>query len=266
MRLEHELRRRPHGVNVPDDERVLSTLFGTAAALLGKRRGGLLGLLLGAGGVALAARGVTGHCAVTRQLALGEGVMVDRAITILAPRAEIFRLWRNLENLPRFLEHVTVVKVLDERRSRWVIKEGPLHLEWEATIVDHVPDRRLAWQSVPGSAVEHAGYVELRDAPGGRGTEVFVAIKYRPPGGFLVEAPLRGLLRRFTRFQLDVELRRLRQLVETGEVAIGARNHETLVPHDARFATAAAAGAVPPPGVEPPAPITLEPARDEGGV
>jgi hypothetical protein len=105
-----------------------------------------------------------------------------------------------------------------------------------------------------------------RDAAGGRGTEVYVAIKYRPPGGFLVEAPLRGLLRRVTRFQLDVELRRLRQLVETGEVAIGARNHETLVAHDARFATAAAAGAVPPPGIVPAPPITLEPARDEGGV
>jgi len=268
MQLDNELRRRAHGVNVPGDERVVSTLIGTAAAMVGRRRGGLLGLLLGAGGVALAARGLTGHCAITRQIALGEGVIVRRSITINAPRPDIYRLWRQLDNLPRFLEHVTQVKVLDDRRSRWAVHQGPTTLSWEAEITEDVPDQRLAWQSIAGSQVDNSGYLALRDAPGGRGTEVVVAIRYRPPGGALVEAPLRGLLHRFTRFQLDIELRRLRQLVEAGEVAIGARNRELLSPHDRRFVLAAAAGAVPPPELARPESFetrTGAPVRPQGG-
>ena len=234
MNLDPDLRRRPTGVNVPDDERLVSVLFGTAATLLATRRGGALGAVLGAGGLGLIARGVTGRCPVLRSRVLGRGVFARRSITIQASRAEVYRAWRDLAGLPRFLEHVTEVIDLDGERSRWIIKEGPLQLSWEARITDDVPERRIAWESVPGSSVENAGSVELHDAPGGRGTEMVVTIHYRPPGGVLVGAPLRGLFRRFTRHQLDVELHRLRQLLETGEVAFGAPNRAMLPAHDAR--------------------------------
>jgi uncharacterized membrane protein len=241
MHLQSEIRRRAHGVNVPRDERIVSAIAGAGLGLAGWRRGGLAGLLLGGAGLALLGRGATGRCAVVRTLALGEGVDVHRAITILAPRQEIYAVWRRLENLPRFLEHVTAVTELDERRSHWTVREGPFTLAWDAEIVDDVADRRILWRSLPGSRVDHAGYVELSDAPAGRGTEVHVGLRYRPPGGALVTAPLRGLLRRLARHQLDAELRRLRQLVETGEIATGAHHRGARSAAEERFAVAAAA-------------------------
>jgi len=234
MRFPEDIRMRATGTNVPDAERAASVIAGVTATALGARRGGLLGWLIGAGGVALTARGVSGRCPVYRTRALGSGVMARRSITIQAPRSEIYRVWRQLETLPTFLEHVTEVVELDDERSRWTTVEGPMKLTWEARISEDVPDQRIAWQSVAGADVDHAGSVELVDAPGGRGTEVIVTMHYRPPGGVLVGAPLRGLLRRFTRRQLDVELRRLRQLVETGEIATGAANRAMLTAHDAR--------------------------------
>jgi uncharacterized membrane protein len=181
---------------------------------------------LAAGGIALAAWDLSRRPV--------RGVLARRGITIRARRHDVYATWRRLGNLPRFLEHVTEVTEQHDERSMWAIKEGPLTLSWEAQITDDVPDHRIAWESLPGADVDNAGAVELYDAPGGRGTEVIVTIHYRPPGGALVGAPLRGLLRRFTRHQLDVELRRLRQLLETGELAVGAPSRQFLPAHDAR--------------------------------
>lgn len=181
---------------------------------------------LAASGVALAAWSLSRTPA--------RGVLARRGVTILAPRHVVYATWRRLDNLPRFLEHVTEVTELHDERSSWTVKEGPWTLSWEARITDDVAGHRIAWESLPGADVDNAGSVELYDAPGDRGTEVIVTIHYRPPGGGLVGAPLRGLLRRFTGHQLDVELRRLRQLLETGELAVGAPSRAYLPAHDVR--------------------------------
>jgi uncharacterized membrane protein len=232
MDMEDDIRQRTSGVNVPRTERLASAAIGAAVAYLGARRGGLLGWLAAAGGAALVGRGVTGRCPMYRTRALGAGVQVRRAVTILRPRPEVYAFWRNLENLPRFMAHVQRVTVLDDRRSRWLVQEGPLTLEWTAEITEDIPDRRIAWSALPDATVVNAGVVELRDAPGGRGTEVHVALRYRPPGGAFVAAPLRGLLRKVTQVQVQSELRRLRQLLQTGEIATGATRPSELDPHE----------------------------------
>ncbi len=216
------IRSRRSGVNVPPLERVLTTGLGAALVALGIRRRGLGGWLATLAGGAIAARGVTGVCAVSRQLTSREEVRVRRAITIQRPRPEIYRLWRKLDNLPKFLAHVSSVRLEGATTSHWEVKEGPLTLRWTAELMDDVPDHYLRWRSLPGGDLDHEGELELRDAPGGRGTEVHVTLRYRPPAVGWVGLPVQRLLARITRVQLGSELVRLRQLLETGELATGA--------------------------------------------
>src|SRR5260370_41860716 len=102
-------------INVGEVERWLSLLGGGALALYGLQRGSLGGLALAVAGGCLAYRGLTGHCSVYGSLGLstaqrgpatvipaGQGVKVDQTITIQHNPEELYRYWRNLENLPRF--------------------------------------------------------------------------------------------------------------------------------------------------------------------
>ncbi len=228
MQTDQLVRQSPTGVNIPRYERIASAALGGAAIALGVRTRGLWGWLLAAGGAALTARGVAGRSYAWRVLATDGGVTAQRAITIRAPRMELYRFWRRLDNLPRFMDHVRSVTMEGEDRSRWVVEEGPMTLTWTTEITDDVEGRRIAWRSLPGSEVRNEGSVEFRDAPGDRGTEVHVEIRYQPPGGAVVAAPLRALLKRFTAHQFNVELARFRQLVEAGEIATGARRPDAL--------------------------------------
>jgi uncharacterized membrane protein len=147
-------------------------------------------------------------------------VRTRRSITVNRPPAEVYRFWRDLSNLPRFMERLESVRVIDDRRSHWIMI-GPLGLpfEWEAEIVEEQPDRGIAWRSVAGSEIDTAGSVRFRSAPGGRGTEVSVTLEYTPPGRELT-AQLARLIGQAPEQQLSQDLRRFRQIVETGEVLV----------------------------------------------
>jgi len=126
-------------VNVGEAERWLSVAGGSALALYGLSRGTLGGLGLAALGGACIQRGWTGHCAAYEalghrsaslpqgqhaSLAAGAGIKVERTITINRPAAQLYRLWRDLENLPLFMRHLKAVQTQDERRSHWIAR-GP---------------------------------------------------------------------------------------------------------------------------------------------
>ena len=118
-----------------------------------------------------------------------------RAITIQATPRQIYDMWRDLENLPRFMEHVTSVTIEDGGISRWVVEQGPARLSWRAEIVEDVARQRLRWRSLPGGDIEHEGSIELRAAPGDRGTVVEVKFHYFPPGGLIVASALSAFSR-----------------------------------------------------------------------
>ncbi|HEX4925000.1 MAG TPA: SRPBCC family protein, partial [Bdellovibrionales bacterium] len=107
------------------------------------------------------------------------GFKIERAVTILQPPELLYAFWRNLENLPRFMRHLESVTLIDDTRSLWVTR-GPAGatVEWEAEIIGEHPDQMIAWKSLEGSDVAIAGSVWFRPAPGGRGTEVRVILKY----------------------------------------------------------------------------------------
>jgi uncharacterized membrane protein len=105
-------------------------------------------------------------------------------------------------------------------RSHWVAK-GPAgtSVEWDAEITEDRPGERIAWRSVEGADVENSGAVSFEAAPGGRGTIVRVELEYNPPGGFL-GAGLARLFGEEPGQQVDADLRRFKQVMETGEVVV----------------------------------------------
>jgi uncharacterized membrane protein len=142
------------------------------------------------------------------------GIEVQRTITITRSRDEVFAALRRLADLPRFMQHVHHVEELDPTTSRWRIDADGVAVEWTVELTDDRPPRRLAWRSRPGADLEQTGAIELRDAPGDRGTEVRLALTYRPAGALANDPALRRFLRRYTSVQLDTELARLRELLE----------------------------------------------------
>jgi uncharacterized membrane protein len=147
------------------------------------------------------------------------GKPIHKAITINRPADEIYRFWRNFENLPRFMNHLDRVTALSDTQSHWVAK-GPagLKAEWDAEIVEDHPNEMISWRSLPGSRVENEGAVYFEPATGNRGTIVRVEVKYRPPGGALGKA-FAALFGEAPSKQIAVDLHRVKQLLETGEIA-----------------------------------------------
>lgn len=158
---------------------------------------------------------------------------VKKAITINRPLEEVYRFWRDLANLPRFMAQIESIEVRDERRSRWVAG-GPAgkRVEWDVEIIEDRPNERIAWRSASDGEVGGAGSVRFRRAPGGRGTEVVAEVGYHPPGG-PIAAAVAKLIGEEPGRQVDGDLHRLKQVLETGEVLLSdASIHRG--PHPAR--------------------------------
>ena len=219
-------------INVGRRERLLSAVAAAGLAAYGLRHRGGRRLLLPVAG-ALIGRAMSGRCAVNamlgRNTALddepaspvtsvrrGEGVRVDESIVLNRPRSEVYRFWRNLENLPRFMDHLESVSVLSEERSHWVAK-GPAgtRVEWDAVIHNEIPNELLAWRSLEGSEVDNAGSVHFAPTDNGD-TEVRVVLRYDPPAGRL-GAAVAWLFGENPSRQVAEDLRRLKQVVEAGE-------------------------------------------------
>ena len=177
------------------------------------------------------ARGASGWCPVTaavdphadnmdptrRHLGGSRGIIVEDAITIYRPVSEVYSFWRNLENLPRFMEHLEEVQVLDRFHSHWVAR-GPLgmRVEWDAEVINDIPPTLLSWKSVGHSDVVSAGSVRFK-AAGEHATQVRVKLQYDPPAGKL-GATVAWLIGEEPQNQIAEDLRRFKQLLETGEV------------------------------------------------
>ncbi|GII58086.1 hypothetical protein Pth03_64750 [Planotetraspora thailandica] len=146
------------------------------------------------------------------------GVMsVRAAITVRRPRPEVYEFWHDFENFPRFMVHVDSVDMSDGQ-THWRVR-GPAGraVEWDAAIVEDRRDELIAWSSSKSSLVPNSGSVRFDDAPGGRGTEVRVNLRYHLPGGRMAAAIAR-LLGEHPDQQVQDDLRRFKQVMETGEV------------------------------------------------
>ncbi|HTF63377.1 MAG TPA: SRPBCC family protein [Edaphobacter sp.] len=191
---------------------------------------GTKSILVGAG--ALIAYGFSRRSKTGAALATAGGVLAFRAITSKANAAhssarasfllnaspqKAYDLWRNFENLPRFMSHLKSVRVLDGNHSEWIAR-GPLDqdVRWNAEITEDRQNERISWRALPGSDVENSGFVEFRADPQNRGTFVTAEVRYDLPGGSL-GVGLATLLGKNPDFVVREDLRRFKALVEAGE-------------------------------------------------
>jgi uncharacterized membrane protein len=235
---------QPSSRNVGNVERWLSMLGGGMLAAYALKRRDTSGGVAALAGAALLYRGGTGHCHIYEALgvstarelsyARGTGVVADRgsdtrqqlggargihveeSVTINKPIAEVFRFWRNFENLPSFMQHLDSVAMRDEGISHWVAK-GPagMPVEWDARIINEVENSVIGWQSLEGSTISTAGSVHFDDTE--HGTRVRVHLQYNPPAGRLGAAVAR-LFGEEPSQTVREDLRRFKQLMETGEI------------------------------------------------
>ncbi len=146
------------------------------------------------------------------------GVHVTQSLTINRPRNEVYGFWHNFENLPRFMAHLESVQVLDNNRSRWKAKApAGTTVEWEAETIEDRPNELIAWRSLPDATIPNSGSVRFKDAPGNRGTEIHVDLRYQPPGGKLGSL-IAKLFGEEPEQQVKGDLRRFKQVMETGEI------------------------------------------------
>lgn len=219
-------------VNVGEIERMASAIAGGALAVYGFRQRSIGGLCLTLAGTALLHRGVTGHCNTYQALGLttnetqsasGEApvardVHVEKAIAIDKSPEELFSFWRQFDNLPRFMKHLESVTCSGLNRSHWVAKgPGGKNVEWDAEIYNEKPNEMIAWRSLEGADIVNAGSVRFTPL-GVRGTEVKVVLNYNLPGG-KISALFAKLFGSEPGQMIADDLRRLKQILETGEAA-----------------------------------------------
>lgn len=152
-----------------------------------------------------------------RRSSFGGYQVAGRTVTIRAPRARIYEMWRNPERLTDFMEGLAAVQVSGDSVT-WVIDTPGGHLAVETRLVEQRENEALAWRSVEGAEVEIEAKVQLRDAPANRGTEVEAHVAWKPQAGIVGQwaARLRGADPKLRGKQ---ELKRLKMLLETGEIA-----------------------------------------------
>jgi uncharacterized membrane protein len=226
------LHRNSSSVNLSNLDRLVSGVGGTALLAYGSKRDSWdrIFFLAMAGG--LIHRAVTGHCALYEMLKIntarngsgvasvrhGRGLKIEKSVTVDKPAEELYRFWRNFENLPRFMKHLESVQTQNDT-SHWVVKApAGKTVEWDAEIHNEVENELIAWRSLENAEINNAGSVSFRRAPGERRTEVKVVINYEPPGGIL-GAKIAKLWGEEPELQLEDSLRSFKQLMETGEIA-----------------------------------------------
>jgi uncharacterized membrane protein len=147
-----------------------------------------------------------------------KGIRVRKSITVNRSADEVYGFWRNFENLPRFMQHLESVQMTGGRRSHWKAKApADTTVEWDAETTEDRPNELIAWRSVEGADVPNEGVVRFVRAPGGRGTEIHVDLRYDPPAGKLGSLVAK-LFGDEPGQQVDGDLRRFKQVLEIGEV------------------------------------------------
>lgn len=219
------VRQATREINATDIEHVGALTIGGLLLLKGLLKGGPLGLIYKLGGAALIYRGQQGYRPLYDALGLpmpegptGVGKVnarVEHEVTINRPAEELYRIWRNLENLPIFMENLVSVHEVDDLRSIWVAKApAGTVVKWDAEIINDIPNELIAWQTLEGSGVDIAGSVHF-DAIDNRSTTLRVVFRYDPPadglGIWLARATGRDPQR-----EIEEDLARFKAIMEIG--------------------------------------------------
>jgi len=233
----HILQAKKPDTNVGEVERWLSLVGGSSLIAMGLARRNSAGFGLAALGGSLLWRGATGHCPMYQTIGVNTaergyakgtgsragvpyelGIRVDQELRINKPVDELYSFWRDLSNLPRFMDHLESVKVINDRLSHWEAK-GPagISVGWDAEIVNDIPGKVIGWRSLEGSDVDNGGSVRFEPINNGAGTVVRISMQYNPPAGQLGEWIAR-MFGENPKKTIAEDLQRFKELMETGNV------------------------------------------------
>ena len=224
---------QPDPMNVGEVERWASAIGGTLLVVQGLRSRSFGGFALALAGTGLIYRGVSGHSFLYQALKLDtagkrrseadqhvhSGRLIKHVAVVERPAQELYDYWRNVENAPHFMQGVESVTKTGPNRSHW-ISAGPFRtsFEWDSEVFHDEPGRLFAWKTLPGADVAHAGAIRFEPNTGDRGTVVTVEINYEPPAG-MVGVTIAKLIGQDPDSMTKENLRRFKQLMETGEIA-----------------------------------------------
>ena len=140
------------------------------------------------------------------------GIKIERDIVVDRPADELFRFWRKFDNLPRVMKHLESVECLDDRHSHWRIRRGDEITEWKAEIINEHPNELIAWRTLPGSDVQHAGSVRFTPTADGQGTAVKLTLEYEVKGRLLKKIMAR-IFRASPEEEIEQDLVRFKELM-----------------------------------------------------
>ena len=232
-----------HGENIGDVQRVLSAIAGmifVASGLSRLSRRNWAGASLATVGGSLLYRAISGYCPSfgalgidmsgnkqagwpsdtsrlgRRKVHTGRATKIQRSIEINRPANELYRCWRSLDNLPRIMNYLDSVQVINDRLSHWVVKTmpGAPMVEWDAEIINDVENRRIGWRSLKDADVDNTGSVEFKPTGENR-TWLTVTLQYEPPGGKLGTAVAKWF-GEDPNTKIAEDLQRFKEQVETG--------------------------------------------------
>ena len=227
-------------VNIGEKERLVSAVVGGALLAVSPSRARWAQLPLALAGAGMLFRAASGHCGFYKALgvsscdghhqvscgnaALTREVRAQQTVTINAMPMRVYEFWRDLNNMPLFSENILSVTETGQGISHWVARAHGLdghNIRWNAILTQDETNRRIEWKTDENSEFQHHGTVTFHPAPGGRGTEVKVAMRYQILGGKLGQN-LARLFGEEPGQQIRADLMRLKQLLEAGEVPTAA--------------------------------------------
>lgn len=209
-------------VNVSSWERVASVAAGSFLVFNSLRKRNKSSIIQAAAGGLLLFRGVSGNCPLYTLAGRHhlpdpvKNINIKTVLFVNRPSKEVYNFWRNLSNLPLFMEHIKSVKNIDDIHSKWKASL-PVNLgsvKWTAAIVKDEPGKLLGWNSLPGSTIENAGKVEFRETAEG-GTELHVIFSYRAPLGVLGAGIAKLLTPAFEKI-IESDIKSFKRYIETG--------------------------------------------------
>jgi uncharacterized membrane protein len=210
-------------VDVGSLEHIGAMAIGAVLLALGLSRKGIVGKLVRTGGIAMIARGASGYAPMYRALGIPLtktltgashcAIRVESAVDVNRSASDLYSLWRDVENLPAFMTHLVAVEMIDAMRSRWTA-QGPAGtvVHWEAMIIRDIKDELIAWETVEGSSVDHAGSIHFEALENGK-TRLRVVLRYDPPASKLGAAVAR-LFHGDPQTQIDDDLKRFQTMID----------------------------------------------------
>jgi len=139
---------------------------------------------------------------------------VEKSIEVNLPVSTVYNQWTQFEDFPQFMNGVTSVTQLGDDRMQWVAEIAGIRRQWEARVIEQVPDQKVAWAATEGAT--NAGAVTFTDL-GGR-TAVHLSLEYEPEG--LVEKV--GDKLNVVENQAEGDLDRFKAFIESEGYATGA--------------------------------------------